>query len=173
MQPWRRGPRARSFRGHAIPPPNPGPMAADDLRARADARFDEALRETGARDPRDYYRQRLRALKEADGNAFRRALAYYEDTLIPAVADPATDAIAAWLEYGRVLAALAEPGGRTVVLDESGLSSEYAPPVPPNALVLHLPKTPTRPALIVGIPPTLSPAQRAAHDLLVKQSLGR
>lgn len=148
-------------------------MAADDLRARADARFEEALRAAGARDPRDFYRQRLRALKEADAGAFRRALAYFEETLLPAVADPGTDPLAAWLEYGRVLAALEEPEGRTVAIDATGLAADYAPPVPGDALVLHLPKSPARAALIVGIPPSLSPAQKAAHDLLVRRSLGR
>jgi hypothetical protein len=145
--------------------------APADVRARADARFEKALQEAGARDPRDFYRERLKALKTDDPDAFRQALAYYEDRLIPAVAADDSDPRAEWLEYGRVLAALAAKG-RTVQIDPSGLASEYARPVPADHLVLHLPDTPSQPALIVGIPSRLSPAQKATHDLLVKQSLG-
>ena len=145
--------------------------APADVRARADARFESALQQAGARDPRDFYRERLKALKGENPGAFRQALAYYEDRLIPAVASDDSDPRAEWLEYGRVLASLAARG-RTVQVDPSGLAREYARPVPPNHLVLHLPDTPSQAAIIVGIPPKLSPAQKATHDLLVKQSLG-
>lgn len=143
--------------------------APPDVRARADARSDSVLK--GARDPRDFYRDRLRALKAQDPDAFRRALAYYEDSLIPAVAAEDSDPRAEWLEYGRVLASLAAKG-RTVQIDATGRAAEYARPVPADHLVLHLPDAPSQPALIVGIPAKLSPAQKATHDLLVKQSLG-
>jgi hypothetical protein len=142
---------------------------APELRARADARSDSVLK--GARDPRDFYRDRLRALKAQDPDAFRRALAYYEDHLIPAVAAGDSDPRAEWLEYGRVLASLAAKG-RTVQVDPTGRAAEYTRPVPADHLVLHLPDAPSQPALIVGIPAKLSPAQKATHDLLVKQSLG-
>ena len=142
-----------------------------DVRARADARTESALGGEGARDPRDFYRERLKALKGENPEAFRQALAYYEDRLLPAVAADDSDPRAEWLEYGRVLAALAARG-RTVQVDPSGRAAEYARPVPPDHLVLHLPDTPSQPAIIVGIPPKLSPAQKATHDLLVKQSLG-
>ena len=146
-------------------------MADPELRARADARYEAALQAAGARDPRGFYRERLKALKESDPAAFSRALAYFEQTLIPAVARADSDPIAEWLEYGRMLASAAEPG-RTVQIDATGQASDYARPVPPDALVLHLPDASTRPALVVGIPARLSPAQRAAHDLLVRQSQG-
>ena len=145
-------------------------MAAmdDDLRARADARFEQALRETGARDPRSFFRDQLRELKAANPDAFRRALRYFEETLIPAVADAASDPVAEWLEYGRLLAGLAVPG-RTVQIDTSGRARDYARPVPLESMVLHLPENASRPALVLGIPRKLSPAQRASYDLLVKQ----
>ncbi len=143
--------------------------APAEVRARADARSDSVLK--GARDPRDFYRDRLRALKAQDPDSFRRALAYYEDHLIPAVAAEDSDPRAEWLEYGRVLASLAAKG-RTVQVDPTGRAAEYARPVPADHLVLHLPDAPSQPALIVGIPTRLSPAQKATHDLLVKQSLG-
>jgi hypothetical protein len=42
--------------------------------------------------------------------------------------------------------------------------------VPADALVLHLPDRTTLRAIVVGIPTTLSPAQRASYELLVKQA---
>lgn len=144
---------------------------ADDLRARADARFERALQETGARDPRDFLRDRLRDLKANDPDAFRRALRYFEETLIPGVADDASDPIAEWLQYSVVLGALVTPG-RAVQIDAGGRAREYARPVPLDALVLHLPSNAAHPALVLGLPPKLSPHQRAAYDLLVKQSQG-
>jgi hypothetical protein len=111
-------------------------------------------------------------MREQAPGAFREALAYFEQTLIPAVAAEGSDPLAAWLDYGRRLAELTAPG-RTVQIDASGRSGEYAPPVPLDALVLHLPEQSSRPALVVGIPMQLSPAQRAVYDLLVKGSLGQ
>lgn len=143
----------------------------DDLRARADERFERALQATGARDPRGFFRDQLRELKAANPDAFRRALRYFEETLIPTVADEGSDPVAEWLEYGRVLASLATPG-RTVQIDAGGRARDYARPVPPDAMVLHLPENAGRPALVLGIPPKLTPSQRAAYDLLVKQAQG-
>lgn len=143
----------------------------DDLRARADERFEHALQQTGARDPRAFFRDQLRDLKANDAGAFRRALRYYEETLIPTVAAEGSDPVAEWLEYGRVLASLSTPG-RTVQIDTTGRARDYARPVPPDALVLHLPENAARPAVVLGIPPKLSPAQRASLDLLYKQSQG-
>lgn len=142
-------------------------MADEALRARADARFEQALQDRGARDPRGFYRERLKEMRERDQAAFRQALSYFEQTLIPTVAADGSDPLAAWLEYGRQLALLTA-AGRTVQIDATGRSAEYAPPVPLDALVLHLPEQSSRPAIVVGIPKQLSPAQRAAYDLLVK-----
>ncbi len=144
-------------------------MADPELRARADERFERALAEAGARDPREFYRAQLRALKEASPEGFRRALAYFEERLIPAVAEEGSDPLAEWLEYGRVLASLSTPG-RTVSIDRTGRASDYARPVAPDAVVLHLPENASQRAIVLGIPPTLSPAQRASYDLLVKQA---
>jgi hypothetical protein len=144
-------------------------MADADLRARADERFARAIEAAGARDPRDFYRKQLVALKAKDANAYRRAAAYFEDELIPAVARDDTDPLAEWVEYGRVMATLAA-NGRTVQIDPSGRVTDYARPAPPDALVLHLPERTTEPALVVGLPSALSPAQRAHYDLLVRQA---
>lgn len=144
-------------------------MADDDLRARADERFARALEAAGARDPRDFYRRQLVELKAADAAAYRRALDYFEQKLIPTVASDDGDAMAEWLDYGRLLATLATPG-RTVQVDPGGRATDYARPVPPDALILHLPERTTARAIVVGIPTMLSPAQRATFDLLVKQA---
>jgi hypothetical protein len=134
---------------------------------RAEERFLEALERTGGRDPREFYRERLRALRERDEAAFLRAREHYERRLLPAVAREDTDPLAEWLDYGRFLAELTAPG-RTVEIDPTGRSHPYSPPVPADRLVLHLPTSAREPALLVGLPPTLSPAQRASFDLLVK-----
>ncbi len=146
-------------------------MAETTLRERADWRFERVLAETGARDPREFYRQRLRELRERDPRAFQRALEYFETRLIPAVAAEDSDPIREWLEYGRFLAELAAPG-RTVQIDPTGRERPYAPPVPLEHLVLHLPLDARASALLVGLPPQLSPAQRATYDLLVAGKQG-
>lgn len=142
-----------------------------DLNAIAEERFTAALAETGARDPRAFYRERLRTLKTEDAAAFREAVEYYEQTLIPEVAREGSDPVAAWLEYGRFLATRMTPG-ETVQIDRTGLSLPYSPPVPLDHLVLHLPTSPRLPALAVGLPAELSEPQRATYDLLVARKLG-
>jgi hypothetical protein len=142
-------------------------VSEEDQRKRADERFQEALARDGGRDPREYYRERLRQLRESDESAFRRALEHYEKRLVPAVARADTDPLAEWLDYGRVLAELTSPG-RTMSIDPSGRAHPYARPVAPDRLVLHLPTSAREPAILVGLPTALSPAQRATYALLVK-----
>jgi hypothetical protein len=137
----------------------------DDTAERADRILEEALEATGARDPREFYRERLRELKQADPEGYHVAVAYYRDTLLPEVASGQGDPLAAWTEYGRKLAQALAPG-RTVSVDESGRSHAYEGPEP-GRLVLHLPDDAGRRALLVGLPPDLSSAQRATYDVLV------
>lgn len=146
-------------------------MTDQRLRERADQRFEQALGEAGARDPREFYRRRLRELRADNPDAFGRAVEYHDARLVPAVARDDSDPLAEWLEYGRFLAGLTCPG-RTVQIDPTGLAAEYTPPVPLDHLVLHLPDDTRRPALAVGLPPRLSPAQRATYDLLVEGKQG-
>ena len=146
-------------------------MSDPGLQDIADQRFSRALAETGARDPRDFYRDRLRDLRARDETAFSRARDYYENRLLPAVAAEGSDPVTEWLEYGRFLAQLSADG-RTVQVDPTGRATAYAPPVPPHHLILHLPTSARERALVVGLPSRLSPAQRATFDLLVKGSTG-
>jgi hypothetical protein len=138
---------------------------ADELTDRADRVLEEALQATGARDPREFYRERLRELRQANPDGYQAAVSYYRDTLIPAVANGTSPALDAWTEYGRVLAEALTPG-RTVSIDETGLAHPYEGPGEAR-LVLHIPAGTGGRALLVGLPPELSPAQRATFDVLV------
>ena len=146
-------------------------MVEPALKQRADERFASAIAAAGAKDPRDFYRDRLRDLRARDANAYTRAVDYYENRLLPAVAAEGSDPLAEWLEYGRLLAQLTSEG-QTAQIDPTGLSLPYAPPVPGDHLVLHVPTSTREPVLLVGLPARLSPAQRATYELLVKGSLG-
>jgi hypothetical protein len=137
----------------------------DSMAAAADRALEEALARTGARDPREFYRERLRELKRANPAEYERAVAYYTTTLIPEVAAGRTEPLAAWTEYGRMLAAALAPG-RTVSIDETGRAHAYDGPAP-DRLVLHLPEENGARALLVGLPSVLSDAQRATYDVLV------
>lgn len=141
-------------------------MSNDQLKEQAERRFEEARVASGARDPRDFYRRRLRELRARDQAAFDEAVRHYDEVLIPAVAEPGSDPLAEWLEYGRLLASLTAPG-ETVQIDGSGRAAPYTRPAPLDHLVLHMPSSAREPGIAVGIPPELSPAQRAAYALLV------
>lgn len=137
-----------------------------DLTAEADRRLEEALEREGARDPREFYRERLRELKQANADAYGEAVAYYRDTLIPTVASSDVDPLEAWTEYGARLAEWLAPG-RLVSVDTSGRAQPFSAPAPKNHLLLHLPGGRGGRALLVGLPAELSPAQRATYDVLV------
>lgn len=143
-----------------------------DVTDEADRRLAEALEAAGARDPREFYRERLRELRGANPTGYDEAVAYYQETLIPSVAAGDADPLHAWTEYGRRLAVALAPGD-TVRIDDTGRSHPYEGPQD-GGLVLHLPSDAGTRALVVGLPPTLSPAQRATYDVLVagKQKLG-
>ena len=140
-----------------------------DLRTKADARFRAALAAGGARDPRDYYRARLRDLKQSNPQGYADAVAYYQSTLIPSIAEQEADPLAAWREFGLLLARLTAPG-RAVAVDATGRSRPFEPPGETGDLILHLPDARNARALLVGLPPKPSAAQMATHNWLV---LGR
>lgn len=136
------------------------------LQEKADEIFEKALEEQDARDPREFYRERLRELKGQGGEAYEEAVTYYQEILVPRVASSEAEPVRAWLEYGRKLAELCA-AGRTVMVDDSGRSSPYEPDDAPGLLVLHLPRSKKERPLLVGLPKELSPAQKATYDLLV------
>ncbi|HEX9887772.1 MAG TPA: hypothetical protein VGA70_14840 [Longimicrobiales bacterium] len=132
---------------------------------RADRILDEAIQASGARDPREFYRERLRELKQTDVTAYDRAVAHYRDVLVPGVARGDLEPLTAWTEYGRTLAELEAPG-RTVVIDGTGRARPYEPPADRDALILHLPDEARHLARVVSLPPELTTAQRASYDWL-------
>ena len=139
----------------------------DELKKTADERFEAALAEAGARDPRDFYRERLRELKARDEEAYLTGVRHYEETLIPRVASGDADPMEAWEAFGLRIAELTADG-RTVEIDRTGLAAAYEPPSDPDTLVHHLPSDRKEKAILVSLPADLSSAQRATYDLLVR-----
>jgi hypothetical protein len=137
----------------------------EDLSKEADRKLEAALAATGARDPREFYRERLRDLKRDDNAGYERAVAHYRDVLIPEVASGRARPLEAWTEYGRRLAEALAPG-RTVVIDATGRARPWEGPTA-KELVVHLPDARGGRALLVGLPADLSDAQRATYDVLV------
>ena len=137
-----------------------------ELHERADRIFDEALGQTGAKDPREFYRKRLRDMKTDNPDAYREAVAYYEQELVPSIAEAGDDPVTAWQRFGCHMAELTVAGS-PVEIDTSGRSLPYAPPTPADRMVLHIPEGSKGRALVVGLPPELTAAQLATYDLLV------
>ena len=137
-----------------------------DLQQKADERFERALEEAGARDPREYYRDRLRELKRSSPDAYERAVEHYRETLVPSIASGEADPLTAWRDYGLRLAELTAEG-RTVAVDGTGRAHPYSEDAPADRLVLHVPDSGTR-ALLVALPPEPTAAQRATYRLLVR-----
>lgn len=124
------------------------------------------MERAGARDPREFYRERLRELKQTDPAAYQKAVKHYRDVLLPSIAEDGAEPLTAWTEYGQTLAELTARG-QTVTIDATGRSRSWEPPWDPDALVLHVPDASNQRALLVGLPREPSPAQRATYDWLV------
>ena len=56
------------------------------IKAEADRRFEAAMKAADARDPRDFYRKSLRALKESDPKGYDRAVDHFREVLVPGIA---------------------------------------------------------------------------------------
>lgn len=134
----------------------------------ADRLLEEALERHGARDPREYYRGQLRALREENRAGYDEAVAYYRETLLPAVADGDSDPLAEWTAYGQRLARH-RASGRTVSVGPDGVARDFELADALGGLVLHIPDEKREPAMIVALPRELSPAQRATVDFLVQR----
>jgi hypothetical protein len=139
---------------------------SDDLKQLAEALMDSALGAPGApADPRPLYRPALRFLREREPSGFERAVGYFAETLLPAIADGA-DPVGAWLDYGRFLAG-AMGVGRQLEVDETGRARPVDDVVAARGLLLFVPDSPEAPVLVLRQPNPGSPAQRATVELLV------
>ncbi|MSR22010.1 MAG: hypothetical protein EXR92_00380 [Gemmatimonadetes bacterium] len=136
-----------------------------DIQKEADLRLAGALERTGARDPREAYRDLLKELRGRSKDAYEEAVREYRTTVLEPIAEAGADPVQAWLEFGCRLAKRLHPG-QAVVLNEAGRARPLEPPPGPDALILHVPEERRARAMILGMPRELTPAQRAAVDLL-------
>ncbi len=141
-------------------------MMDQELHDRADQIFEDALGKTGAKDPREFYRKRLREMKAENPDAYGEAVAYYQNELVPSIAEAGDDPLMAWQRFGCRMAELTVIG-TPIEIDTTGRRRPYAPPTPADRMVLHVPQGSKGRALIIGLPPELSAAQLATYDLLV------
>jgi hypothetical protein len=139
---------------------------SDTPSVQAERLLEQALASTGARDPREFYRERLKELKQADPGAYGEAVAYYRDTLIPTIAGGEADPLDAWTEYGRRLAVALVPGS-TVSVDATGRARPFERR-DPGDLILQIPDGKGGRALLIGLPAEPSSAQKATYDVLVE-----
>lgn len=141
-------------------------MPDDTEKARAEARLDAALAQSAFQDPRPACRERLRWLREEQPKAFTTALAYYEETLVPALAGGTDEPLSLWIEYGRRLGELTA-AGKTFAIDGSGKARPYRGAQLEQDLILHVPNDTAAEALALAVPRTLTAAQQANYDLLI------
>jgi hypothetical protein len=144
-------------------------MTTPELRARAEARLQQAAAAGACADPRPPLRERLRELKDSHPAAFERARDHYEQVVLPALAGTA-EPLPAWVDYACFVGALASPG-RLVAIDETGRAVPYQV-YRPGALVLFVPDDAAAPVLPALAPAAPTAAQQATIDLLVKRKLG-
>lgn len=137
----------------------------DTAKQRADERTEQAIQRSPFGDFRQGYRERLRWLKDSQPQSFTKALSHYNDILVPNIA-AGGDAIAAWVEYGKLLGELSG-SGKAVRIDETGRAYDLDSSL--DGLILHLPEDTNVPALALAVPKQLSEAQRATLTLLVNK----
>ena len=135
--------------------------------AEANRRLEEELTRTGARDPRDDYRELLRQMKSRSEAEYAEAVALWERDVIGPTARGEAEPLGRWLEFGTHLADRLHPG-RTVAVDETGRAHPLDRPPTWEELVLHLPEEKGARAILVVVPPEPSLAQEATIALLVE-----
>lgn len=140
------------------------------MQVEADQLLEEALRKTGAPDPREPYRALLRELKERNAGEYEAAVTEYRERVLRGIAEEGADPLVRWIEFGCGTAGRLLPG-RTMVVDGTGRATPYAPPPSWKDLILHLPDEKKVRAILVSAPPTLTSAQGAAVELLVHGKL--
>lgn len=140
------------------------------MQAEADRLLEEALRKTGASDPREPYRALLRDLKERSLSDYEEAVAEYRDRVVRGIAEEGADPLVRWIEFGCATVQRLNPG-RTIVVDGTGRAAPFAPPPKGTDLILHLPDDRKSRALLVSSPGAPTTAQNATIELLVQGKL--
>lgn len=140
------------------------------LRAEAETRLTEALRDTGAVDPRPACREMIRELRLQSPAAYDEATEAYERSVVERIGQAGADPLASWLEYGCELAQRLYPG-RGAVIDPTGRAAPLDLPLSWRDLILHLPDDRRVRCLVVGRPPELTRAQSATVDLLAVRAV--
>lgn len=133
--------------------------------ARAEKRLDAALEQAAVQDPRPHLRAALRQLKASNPVGFTRALAYFQEQLVPRVAGDA-DPLAEWLKYGRIIAVEMGPG-REVEVGPSGRALPADGDRSERGLLLFLPDDTAAHALLLCAPRPWTRAQEATVELLI------
>jgi hypothetical protein len=145
---------------------------SSDLRAQAEARLTRAAAELGLADPRPPLRERLKRLREAQPDAFDRAVHHYETAVLPALT--VDEPLTAWLEYGRFLGELTA-AGRLLIVERTGRAIPLAVPAAAlpatGTLALYVPDDAGEDVLVAALPLDPSPAQEATLALLVRRQL--
>ena len=142
------------------------PQVKAEHRREAEARMDEALRKTGARDPREAYRGMLRVLKLASESDYDVVVDGFQTSVVRTIVEEGADPLSVWLEFGCGLAERMSPG-RDVVIDATGRATSFSPPPSWQDLILHLPSDRRSKGVVIGLPPEPTSAQQASVVLLV------
>ena len=142
------------------------------LESKAKARLSEALRDTGAVDPRPVCREFLQELRGQGQQPYDEAISAFENSVVARIGGENADPLETWLLYACELAERIRPG-RDVVIDGTGRATPFEPPPSWQDLILHLPSDVRSPCLIVGRPPELTRAQHATVAVLVTRKVSR
>jgi len=137
-----------------------------EMQAEADRLLEEALEMTGARDPREPFREFLRELKDRNPSEYEAAVSEYREEVLRGIAESGADPLVRWLEFGCATVQRLNPG-RAIVIDGSGRATPYTSPPSWKDLILHIPDDRKSRALLVGSPPEPTAAQNATIQLLV------
>ena len=141
---------------------------SDSEKATAEKRSDDAFSAGPFQDPRGAFRERLRSFRESEPAAFKSALAYFEQKLIPQIAG-GSDPIVEWVNYGRRLGELTGRG-KTYAVDPTGRARPLGDDFSADQLILHVPDDTAVAALAIALPRELSAPQQATYDLLISRA---
>lgn len=129
--------------------------------------LEDRLEATKTEDPRQVYRDHLRALKDQDPSTFAELRAHYATEVEGALTSGHPDPLELWLRYGLVLARALAGDGHAVVIDDTGMATPLEDAPPPGKLTLFLPDGRGQRAVLVALPQDPSGPQQATLDLLV------